>query len=191
MGQNYRFDKDSGAGKALLRWFHHIQNTDGGAKGGRSDRAHLRRAKTPDEILFTEAFHRFMRMPELPDVLKEEQNWIAIAMVAGALAHCKKEAEGSDSFAAQMGRPQEKGGKAPLSELRFSQLQKSRDVEEFYRRLLRAINLIGGTVNVLSLANDILHWHREFCFGLDRTPTKRLAVNWARDYFAVVPAEIN
>ena len=187
----FQFKSGEASGEALLRWFHHIHNTDGDAKRGRADRAHLRRANTPDDILFVEAFHRFMRINLLPESLKTEHNWIAMAMIAGALAHCKREADSDDSFAQQLARPQEKGGKAPVSELRFAQLQKSRDYEEFYRRLLRVIRLVGGNVNVLSLANSILHWHREHRFGVDRIPTKRLAVNWARDYFDAAPAESN
>lgn len=187
----YQFERSEEGKAALLRWFHYIQNTEGDAKGGRADRAHLRRAKTPDDLLYAEAFHRFMRVAGVPAELKTDQDWMALAIIAGALAHCKGASESSDSFAQQMGRPQEKGGSSPVSEMRFSRLQKSRDYDEFYRYLIRAISLVGRNVNVISLADSILHWHREYRFGVDRIPTKRLAVNWARDYFDVVPAESN
>lgn len=191
----YRFEKGDAGTNALLRWFDWLHDIDGHTKGGRGDRAHLRRAKTPDEILFSDAFHRLMREPNLPDALKTESNWIAMAMVAGALAHCRPAKEGgslsTDSFATQLGKPKEPGAKAPMSELRFAQLQKSRDYDAFYRRVLRAIQLIGGNINILSLSNSILLWQREHQFGVDRVPTKRLAVSWARDYFAALPASEN
>lgn len=193
----YQFETHEDGKKALLEWFHHIQNTDGEARGGRADRANLRRAQSPEDIIYLDAFHRFMRIPEIPAELKEADNWLVLAMVAGALAHGqtilekRKGDEKIDSFARQLGRPLEKGGKAPLSELRFTQLQKSRDCDEFYLRLIRAIRLLKRNVNVISLADSILHWHREHCYGVDRIPTKRLAVNWARDYFEVAPGDIN
>lgn len=191
MEQRYhaRFEGNDAASKALQKWFDHIQNTEGDSKGGRAERAELRRAQTPDDIIFLTAFHRFLKWPALPGYLREEKYWTAMAMVAGALSHCRQHTNSDDSFATQLGKPQEKGGKAPLSELRFSQLQKSRDPEEFYRRLLRAISLIGGNVNIISLADSVLHWYAEYLGYVNRQPVKRLAVEWARDYFAAAPAD--
>ena len=73
-----------------------------------------------------------------------------------------------------------------MSELRFQQLQKSRTTGDFYRRVLRAIRLLDGKVNIPSLANDIIHWHQEFDNQIDRKPSNRLAVRWATDYFTAL-----
>jgi len=74
-----------------------------------------------------------------------------------------------------------------MSELRFQQLQKSPTTDDFYRRIIRAIRLLDGNVNILSLANDIIHWHKEFEHQLDRHPANRLAIRWATDYFTALP----
>jgi len=70
-----------------------------------------------------------------------------------------------------------------MSELRFQQLQKSTSIDDFYRRIIRAIQLLNGQVNILSLANDIIHWHKEFEHQSSASPANRLAVRWATDYF--------
>ena len=89
------------------------------------------------------------------------------------------------SFAEQLATPA-KSKKPPMSELRFQQLQKSRTTDEFYRRVIRAIRLLDGKVNIPSLANDIIHWHQEFDNQIDRKPSNRLAVCWATDYFTTL-----
>ena len=86
------------------------------------------------------------------------------------------------SFAEQLATPHEGKGKAPMSELRFQQLQKSPTLDDFYRRLLRAIRLLDGNVNLVSLAGDIIQWHQELEKPIGREPAKRLAVRWATDY---------
>ena len=73
-----------------------------------------------------------------------------------------------------------------MSELRFQQLQKSPTTNDFYRRIINA-SLLDGNVNIVSLANDIIHWHREFEHQLDRQPAKQLAVRWTTDYFTALP----
>ena len=70
-----------------------------------------------------------------------------------------------------------------MSELRFQQLQKSRSSEEFFRRICRAIALLGGIANVAAVTNDILHWLKEYRTAPARKPEQRLAVRWATDYY--------
>jgi CRISPR system Cascade subunit CasB len=81
--------------------------------------------------------------------------------------------------------------KAPMSELRFQQLQKSPTVDDFYRRVIRAIRLLGKKVNITSLANDIIQWHQEFNKPIGREPAKRLAVRWATDYYTAASKNTN
>jgi len=162
----------------------------------RGDRARLRRAENPEDILLTEAFSHFLQ--QLPESDTWRKDLATSACVAGALSqvkidkqsnsriHNKKDSDKAKrmaSFAEQLATPLEGKGKAPMSELRFQQLQKSTSHEDFYRRIIRAIRLLNEQVNIISLANDIIHWHREFEHQSIYSPANRLAVRWATDYF--------
>lgn len=153
----------------------------------RGDRAQLRRAENPDDILLTPAFSHFLQsMPE--SWAKGEKLPITdMAMIAAVVARVKRD-EPKDSkvtFARALAQPKEGGSKAAMSELRFQQLQKSRTPEDFYLRICRAVSLLGCKVNIASLADDIAHWLAEFRYGPASKPADRLAVRWATDYYAV------
>jgi CRISPR system Cascade subunit CasB len=169
--------KDEDDRRNLLAWWHSLNEK-------RGDRARLRRAETPDDVLLSEPFFHFLQ--------RMSEDWASTyrlqssALVAATLAHVKNPDD--KSFAEQMAMPKEKGGKKPkVTELRFEQLQKSRNPEEFFRRLRRAVHLLNGTVNVLSLSDSILQWMKEYQYGVDRMPSKRLAVSWAADYYKNLP----
>lgn len=149
----------------------------------RGDRARLRRAERPDDILLTEPFFRFLQ--HMPERWGKPEALLSSAIVAASLSHVK-ELQDSETFATQLALPKQGGKKARISELRFQQLQKSRDPEEFFRRLLRAIRLAESKVNILSLSESILHWMNEYRYGVNREPQKRLAVRWATEYYREV-----
>lgn len=154
----------------------------------RGDRARLRRAESPEDVLLTDAFFHFLEHMKSTD-WQQHIPLLTSATVASALSHVKTEndkAKRTTSFAEQLATPLDGKSKAPMSELRFQQLQKSTSPEDFYRRIIRAIRLLNGQVNIISLANDIIHWHREFEHSVSRTPGNRLAVRWATDYFTVL-----
>jgi CRISPR system Cascade subunit CasB len=109
---------------------------------------------------------------------------IAWATVAAVLADVRSNSE--IPFAAALGSQKEKTGKPYMSELRFSQLQKSTDSDSFLRRSRRSVALLGRKANVLSLADSILHWHREQQGHFAAKPQHRLAVRWATDYFTAM-----
>lgn len=178
--------------QALQRWHEWLDKN-------RGDRARLRRAERPEDILLTDAFFHFLE--KMPNTDLWRKNMLISASIAGALSQVKNDMQSSSriyksedsanskrmaSFAEQLATPTEGKSKAPMSELRFQQLQKSKTIENFYRRILRAIRLLDGNVNILSLANDIIHWHREFVHNNDRNPSNRLAVRWATDYFTAL-----
>jgi len=167
---------EEGDRRALLIWHQWLDDN-------RGDRARLRRAESPEDILLTDAFFHFLE--KMPESGPWRNMMLASASVAGALSHVKVHKENS-TFAKQLATPMEGKSKAPMSELRFQQLQKSRTIDDFFRRILRAIRLLDGNANILSLANDIMHWHREFESSIDRNPNKRLAVRWATDYFTAL-----
>ncbi len=175
-------DKDQ---QALLYWHRWLDKN-------RGDRARLRRAEAPEDILLTDAFFHFLT--QMPEPERWRNKILVSACVAGVLSHVKANKQNTSrinknrqaTFAEQLATPMEGKSKAPMSELRFQQLQKSKTIDEFYRRILRAIRLLDGNVNILSVANDIIHWHREFEYNIDRNPSKRLAVRWATDYFTAL-----
>lgn len=159
--------------KRLSSWWESLDKN-------RGDRARLRRAERPDDVLLTESFFRFLQ--QMPEGWANPEELLPSAMVAAALAHVK-ESRDNETFATQLALPKQGGKKPRMSELRFQQLQKSRDPEEFFRRLLRAIRLAEGTVNIVSLADSILHWMNEYRYSVDREPQKRLAVRWGTEYY--------
>ena len=161
--------------KALTAWWHWLDDN-------RGERAVLRRAASADDILLTSAFSRFLEF--MPERWRTPRHLFDSAMVAGLLARVKEEEpDDRKTFAKALASPKQRGGKAPMSELRFLQLQKSRDPDEFFLRVSRAIALLGGRAHILSLADGILHWLLEHRHVIDREPTKRLAVRWATDYY--------
>ena len=172
----YRFLKDSAARDKLLEWWKWLDDN-------RGDRARLRRVESPDDVLMTSAFSRFLA--ELPDNWSVSGQLPASALVAAIVAQVKENVT-SPSFTAQLATPKEGGDKPRMSELRFQQLQKSNDPTEFYRRLLRAVRMLDGNVNILSLIDNILHWMHEYRMGVDRNPQNRLAFCWASDYYRVL-----
>ena len=177
MNENYYLTSE--ASKSLQKWYQ-------GLDSSRGDRARLRRAERPEDILFTNAFFNFIQqMPEdFPEKTAYSQRMFVKAAIAGIVSHVK-ENETSGRFAQQLATAV-KGQKAAMSETRFQQLQKSRTTDDFYRRMIRAVRLLNGRVNIVSLANDIIHWHKEYNQPFDREPANRLAVRWATDYYTTL-----
>ena len=178
---------------ALHRW-HRVLDDN------RGNRARLRRAERAEDVLLTDVFFSFQQM--MPTRWQESKSVFSCAAVAGLLSHVKEDRQQISrgyqskdknktrrkaSFAEQLATPPTGGNKPPMSELRFQQLQKSLTTDDFYRGIVRAIHLLDSRVNIISLANDILHWHQEFSNQPDKHPANRLAVRWATDYFTVLP----
>ncbi len=163
--------------KALTAWHQWLDEN-------RGDRALLRRASAADDVLLTPAFAHFLKLMP-PDWIEEKCcPLVDAALVAAALARVKQNDAGVSSFARALATPSKDGAsKAAMSELRFQQLQKSRTPEDFFRRITRAIDLLGGKVSICSLAEDVLLWLREQRYGPASKPMDRLAVRWASDYY--------
>jgi CRISPR system Cascade subunit CasB len=175
--QQFRFLKEAGTREKLRSWWESLDKN-------RGDRARLRHAERPEDVLLTEAFFRFLQ--QMPEEWAKPEDLLSSAMVVAALSHVKEPRDG-ETFPTQLASPKQGEKRPRMSELRFQQLQKSRDPEEFFRRLLRAIGLAESKVNILSLAESILHWMNEYRYGANREPQKRLAVRWATDYYNALP----
>lgn len=159
-------------------------NADGAA---RAERAVLRRAVSPEDAMLSEGFRRLWF--DLPPNEHNQRAMPAWASVAVVLSNVDRH-RSDKPFAASLGeRPDDHGDKPVFSELRFRQLQQSRSPEELTRRLQRAAHVLrkpnGGraVTNVISLADNILQWHREYAGNPARRPEERLAVRWAQAYF--------
>jgi CRISPR system Cascade subunit CasB len=139
-------------------------------------RAELRRSETPADVLLCQGF-RYLTY-ELGGYWTQEQNLLGLAAVAGVVAHIDVNNEKSFEECCAT------GDKPAVSELRFSQLQKSRTLDELYIRMIRTIRLLKKNVNPLSVADSILHWAKEMVNGeADADPRKRILVRWGLEYF--------
>ncbi|WDE12325.1 type I-E CRISPR-associated protein Cse2/CasB [Thalassomonas haliotis] len=192
--------------QVLQAWWHWLDDN-------RGHRAKLRRATSPDDIMMTDAFFRFLKFSvkieegslRLGNAWRDSNNLHAAATLCGLLSKVKEHAteqitikalddDNEDyqktkkrlTFPAQLAMPNNGGSSPIMSELRFSRLQKSESVDSFYLNMSRAISLLNGTVNIESLITDILDWYREFEHGADKEPRKRLAVRWATEYFTTL-----
>ncbi|WP_083370327.1 type I-E CRISPR-associated protein Cse2/CasB [Chromobacterium sphagni] len=144
----------------------------------RADRAQLRRCETPDDVLLQSAFHRLMQELQRQQLAVRADE---LALAVGVAAHAQH-APGK-AFARSLGRKND-SGRAAMSELRFRQLQTCRDEASFFRQARRAVDLLGGEVDVGKLAVDLLQWAREFRQpDAALPPTERLKLRWATDYY--------
>jgi len=169
-GPNYLALRDETKHRELREWWESLDQN-------RGERAELRRCETPNEILPAKAFHRLCRL--LPEW--ERRDLLALAVVAGVLAHVKESAYGS--FPRQLGTPKEGSDKPLFSELRFQQLLASDGHAEFFQRLRRAIQQADGVADVCLLADGILHWAADRAGQFAERPSQRFRYTWARDYF--------
>lgn len=169
---------EQGVAEIVLQWWQRIAEKD------RAARAQLRHASGPDDALLTEGFRNLWFA--LPPGRRGARDMRAWGSVAVALAEVNSH-DAKRSVASAMGSESEAGsGKPRVSELRFQQLLRSDDLDDFLRRTRRAIRLLKRDVNVVSLADNILHWNREKGGDLTPRPSRRLAVRWANDYFTAL-----
>lgn len=159
----------------LRTWWALLKNNPGW-------RAELRRAENPADVLLTQGFRQLCF--DLAGWWTLEPRLLGLAAVAGILSHVETNDE-SCSFAARCALPGEKNRDKPvMSELRFSQLIKSRTLDELFIRMIRAIKLTGKKTNVVSVADTVFHWIKEMVDGeSDNDPRKHIVVRLGLDYF--------
>lgn len=136
------FDPDYESGKILFQWWKELEDR-------RGDRAQLRRTRDPAEVVFVPAYHYLYHQLRLAD--KE-----ALACVAGLCAHVKDNDSGQ-TFAEQMA---DGNDKAKVSGLRFRRLLRIDDRDELYNAMRRMIQMLGGVVNIYSLAQTVYWWNQ-------------------------------
>ena len=70
--------------------------------------------------------------------------------------------------------------------LRFEKLISARDPKNFVSLLARMVAQLqqqGQAINVVWLANDILHWFADYQGSNYRTPKDKLTVQWSLTYY--------
>ncbi len=158
-----RFDKDSPELQSFVAWWRSLDDN-------RGDRAELRRCGTLAEVVFTPAYHRLRQAVSRHGAVRDD----GLAVIAGLAAKVKSNAT-DNTVAAQMATG--KGDSARVSGLRFRRLLKVKSQEELFTALGRVIALLGGSVNLQSMAQSAYFWN-------DRTRKQ-----WAFDYYSKAPSE--
>ena len=160
-----RFDKDSSELQALDAWWRSLDDN-------RGDRAELRRCGTLAEVVFSPAYHRLRQNVCRGGAVHDD----GLALVAGLAARVKSNAM-DHTVAGQMATSKSDGGSAKVSGLRFRRLLKVKEREELFTAMGRVIALLGGTVNLQSLAQSAYFWN-------DITRKQ-----WAFEYYSQAPSE--
>ncbi|MFC0178776.1 type I-E CRISPR-associated protein Cse2/CasB [Thorsellia kenyensis] len=146
----------------------------------KSFKAELKRCDSLLSVMLTSSFHQFRN-----EVLSEVENpdlevW---AVIVCLFAHIKTKTVVPESIAKSLGVKQNGSEKAKMSELRFNQLQKVLEKDEFLIRMIRAIKLLDGTACPKTLMSDIQQWFKEKKYPQAIPPSQQLSVKWALDYY--------
>ncbi|MFA4861675.1 type I-E CRISPR-associated protein Cse2/CasB [Methanoregula sp.] len=138
----------------------------------RGDRAELRRCHSPLNVAFTPAYHRLRIAMMKQGSVKDED----LALVAGVLSHVKSYTSGS--FPIQMaGTDSADAKKAKINSHRFRRLLAIDDQDKLYETIIRVVRMLGGAVDIPSLANGIYWWN------------ERTKKEWAFAYYEHAPSE--
>lgn len=150
----------------------------------RGDRALLRRCQAPHGVLLCASFYELKEtLPRWP-----HGQMISLAAIAGLLSHVNAHDPGR-SFPSQLGTPKTKDGNVPMSESRFRQLIKSRNWEEFYFRMRRAVMLLKRNANITSMSKFTLQFGLEQQGHVPQAPSKGFQFRMADEYYS--PAKLN
>lgn len=157
------FKPGSKSAAILHVWWKDLEDNKG-------ERARLRRAPSPTEVAFSPAYHRLFN--QLPSISRE-----SLEAVAGLISHVREDTGSSKKFAQQMGAKKTGSDNAIVSGLRFRRILAISDRNTLYPMMLRVIHLLGGKVNLLSLAESVYWWD------------ERTWKDWAYEYYAAAPKE--
>jgi CRISPR system Cascade subunit CasB len=163
------FSEGDDSSELLISWWE-------GLDQDRGERANLRRAAAPTDVVFGSSFHKLLGGLRRRGYRLGSDRATALASVAGLVAHAKLHVGGA-SMAQQMATAKFSGAGARVSGLRFRRLLAVSDRNELYPLLLRVVRLLDGRVNLVSLANAAFWWN------------ERTRQEWAYDYYATAPSE--
>lgn len=153
------FTIGEGLGKVLFEWWQ-------GLEKDRASRAVLRRASSLTEIALSPAYQRLCRRLGAPNWKGWERD--RFALVVGVLAHITAHDVRPPALAMSQRALGE--DRPPVSELRFLRLLESPDSDALFSGVRRVLPLMGG-VDVIVLANDLMHWgdevKKKWAYGYD------------------------
>lgn len=161
----------------IVAWRKSLEDT-------RGDRAQLRRAANPQEVISSPAFFRFLNYlkvikPELYGAEKFTENkLLLLAIVAGLVARLNPESKAP--FAQSLGHSERQ-----YSEIRFQQLLRSRDEDEFFRRMGTAIHFLKGDVSVKDVCGCISSWYKEYKMSLKTKVSDQFKFQMATKYYQI------
>lgn len=171
----------------VLRWWQSMFLTPselkekGNFPAPTAHRAQLKRCESIDAVMLTEGFRAlWFALPEKLTAVAKSSDIECWATIAAALVHVKNNSK--NKLATAAGSKAE-GDKSVVSELRFAQLQNAKTPDDFLRRLRRILQQVKGDISVVSLAKDIEQWFSEHNTLRPRKADKRIAVQWAMDYY--------
>lgn len=171
-----------------VAWWHRLVGGEGVDTYQALPRAYaavLKRCTSLDEVMMTEPFQDLWFA--LPESARTPNRMVLTAILAAILAHIKKNSD--KNLARSMAERASPEGSTPkVSQLRFQQLIKARDYEEFVRRFRRIVMQLGGEVSVASTVRDIENWYwqnRPEHGSVD--PKRRQTLKWAMDYYQALP----
>ncbi|MCK9229451.1 MAG: type I-E CRISPR-associated protein Cse2/CasB [Syntrophales bacterium] len=159
-----RFNADSAETQALSLWWQALD-------ASRGDRAELRRCATLTEVVLTPSYHRLRIAVGKHGAVNDN----ALALVAGLAARVKMDV--TESTLAEQMATGKADGSARVSGLRFRRLLKVKEAEGLFSAMGRVVTLLGGAVNLQSLANSVYFWN-------DKTRKQ-----WAFEYYSKSPSE--
>lgn len=156
------YQKDDGFWKAVKDWHGELDKR-------RGQRAELRRAKTPTEVVCAPAYHRgFAAFLATQGYPLGDHDLRRLAPAAGLLAHVTTLAE-QGHFARQLAASQK--GSQEVRDQRFKKLMAIDDHDELYVMLRRLIRYFDGHAHMQSLVTGVYFWGD----GVKR--------QWAMNYF--------
>ena len=91
-----------------------------------------------------------------------------------------------NTLARVAGQQQDNSDRSLITPLRFEKLISARDPKNFVSLLARMVAQLqqqGQAINVVWLANDILHWFADYQGSNYRTPKDKLTVQWSLTYY--------
>ena len=152
---------------ALVEWHQSLEHDTG-------SRARLRRAASPEEVGFEPAFHRLLARLRPAFQVDDPGVRRNLAALAGLAARVREHTP-RVPLARQMGTSgARKSSAAPaVSEHRFRRLLTTVSLDDRYSQLARVIHLLGGRIDLCSLADAVCDWDDD----------ADLRQHWAYDYY--------
>jgi len=156
------FLKEDAFWSTLRKWHAELEDH-------RGERAELRRARTPFEVLVTPGFHRgFADKLRRASIHPNEEELALLALPVGLLASVK-------TFIAKPEFPKQLAlsshGSQEVRDVRFRRLMAVDDRDELFTMLKRLLRLLDDRVNPESLVRGAFYWG------------ERIKRNWALQYY--------